>query len=65
MTVEVDDDDEPRADAGDLVQLAPVGSRRVKDPISVDEVLDMHRLLERFQGGTVELLALLEDGPRE
>jgi len=47
------------------LQLAPVGSRRVKDPISVDEVLDMHRLLERFQGGTVELLALLEDGPRE
>lgn len=65
VTVEVDDEDEPHADAGDLMQLAPVEPPRAGDPISVDEVLDVHRLLERFEGGTVELLARLEDGPRE
>lgn len=59
VTVEVDDQDEPRADAGDLVQVTTAAPARAGDPITVDDVLDMHRLLERFQGGTVELLALL------
>jgi hypothetical protein len=62
VTVELDDDDEPRADAGDLVQLAPVDARALAAPVDADDVLDMHRLLERFEGGTVELLARLDDG---
>ena len=64
-TVEVDDQDEPHADAGDLVRLAPMGSRDQADPIGVDDVLEMHRLLKGFEGGTVELLARLGDGSRE
>lgn len=65
VTVELDGDAEPRADAGDLFQLAPVDARRPAPPLAVDDVLDMHRLLERFEGGTVELLARLEGGPSE
>lgn len=65
VTVEVGDQDEPRADAGDLVQLAAVDPRTGDEPISVDDVLDMHRLLDRFEGGTITLLARLEDGSRE
>jgi hypothetical protein len=65
VTVETDDDDELRADPGDLIQLAiadaPVGA----PPFSTDDVLDMHRLLERFEGGTVALLARLEGGSPE
>lgn len=61
VTVELDDDDEPRADAGDLVQLTPVDPRPPVPPLAVDDVLDMHRLLEGFEGGTVELLARLGD----
>ena len=62
VTVELDDDDEPRADAGDLVQLGAVEARPAAPPLAVDDVLDMHRFLERFEGGTLELLARLDDG---
>jgi hypothetical protein len=65
VTVETDDDDEPRADPGDLVQLAAGDPPAVVAPVSADDVLDMHRFLERFEGGTVALLSRLEDGSPE
>ncbi|MFN8520833.1 MAG: hypothetical protein U0667_15875 [Chloroflexota bacterium] len=64
VTVELDDDDEPRADAGELVRLATDARAQVA-PVAVDDVLDMHRFLERFSGGTVELLTRLEGGAPE
>lgn len=72
VTVELDGDDGPRADTGDLMQLprvrprtgaSPVGAGA--SPVDVDDVLDMHRFLGSFRGGTVELLAQLEDGSPE
>ena len=65
VTVETDDDDEPRADPGDLVQLAAGDLLPVASPVSADDVLDMHRFLERFEGGTVALLSRLEGGSPE
>jgi hypothetical protein len=66
VTVETDEDDEPHADPGDLVQLAVEADTPVGAPaFSSDDVLDMHRFLEAFEGGTVALLARLEDGSPE
>lgn len=65
VTVELDDEDEPHADTGDLVQLTAVEGASPAPPIVVDDVLDMHRFLEGFEGGTVELLARLGDGSAE
>lgn len=65
VTVDTDDDDEPRADAGDLVQLAAGDPLVAAQPVSADDVLEMHRFLQRFEGGTVALLARLEDGSTE
>lgn len=62
VTVDTDDADAPRADPGELVQLAAEDIPRAASPVSADDVLDMHRLLERFEGGTVALLSRLEDG---
>jgi hypothetical protein len=61
VTVELDDEEAPRADPGDLVRLT-AARPPAPDPIDVDDVLDMHRFLERFEGGTVALLERLEDG---
>lgn len=61
VTVELDDDDAPRADTDDLVQLTPVDARPGPAAVGLDDVLDMHRFLERFEGGTVALLAALEE----
>ena len=65
VTVDTDEDDEPRADPGDLVLLAAGELPHIPAPISADDVIDMHRLLERFEGGTVALLSRLEDGSPE
>lgn len=65
VTVELDDDDEPRADTDDLVALTPTDARPRVAAVGVDDVLDMHRFLERFDGGIVELLAELEGGAGE
>jgi hypothetical protein len=62
VTVELDDEEAPRADPGDLVQLTAAARPPASDPIDVDDVLDMHGFLERFEGGTVALLERLEDG---
>jgi hypothetical protein len=65
VTVELDDEDEPRADPGDLVQLTAGAMAAPSDPVSIDDVIDMHRFLDRFDGGTVTLLERLEDGSPE
>jgi hypothetical protein len=65
VTVDTGEDDEPRADTGDLVQLTAGEIPIPAAAISADDVLDMHRLLERFEGGTVALLTRLEDGSPE
>ncbi|MEZ4596199.1 MAG: hypothetical protein R3C32_04720 [Chloroflexota bacterium] len=57
--MELDDDDEPQADPGELVRLAPADAPPPAPRLVVDDVLDMHRFLEAFEGGTVELLARL------
>jgi hypothetical protein len=64
VTVETDDRDEPRADPGDLVELAPAG-RSDDRPVDADDVLDMHLFLERFEGDALTFLSRLEDGPTE
>ena len=62
---DTDEDDDPRADAGELVPLAAGEPRPVAPPISVDDVLDVHRFLDGFTGGTVTLLERLEGGSPE
>ncbi len=61
VTVDTDDDG-PRADPGELVQLTATDAPGAAPPVTSDDVLDMHRFLQRFEGGTVALLARLEDG---
>jgi hypothetical protein len=60
ITVQVGDDDDPRAEAG---ELPVVRVRTVEDPdeppspaISADDVLDVHRFLADFEGDTQDLL---------
>ena len=47
------------------VSLTPTDARSRVAAVGVDDVLDMHRFLERFDGGIVELLAELEGGAGE
>ena len=44
MTVELDEDDMPQADAGDLIQIVadPVARVIPVRPLTADDVLDMH-----------------------
>jgi hypothetical protein len=65
VTIDTDEDDDPRANAGELVQLAAGEPRPAAPPISIDDVLDMHRFLDGFRGGTVTLLERLEGGSPE
>jgi hypothetical protein len=62
VTVEMDDEDGPRADTGDLVEVTRVDTHPPARPISADDVLDMHALLERFEGDAVTFLERLEEG---
>jgi len=64
VTIELDDDDIPQADAGDLIQIVadPV-LVPLHPPVTADDVLDMHGLLAGFQGDTAALLARLDGGP--
>ena len=63
VTIELDEDDVPQADAGDLIQIVsdPVGGSR--PPLTADDVLDMHQMLSGFGGGTITLLERLDAGP--
>lgn len=63
VTVELDQDDRPQADAGDIVQVVPDVPRRGRAPVSADDVLDIHRSLAQFDGSMPELLALLDGAP--
>lgn len=62
VTVEMDDEDGPRADTGDLVEVTSVDTHPPARPISTDDVLDMHALLERFEGDAVTFLQRLAEG---
>lgn len=63
VTVESDEETEPRADAGELVSLTRVGdpdaARPGAPPIGADDVLDVHAVLAAFQGDARELLRRL------
>ena len=65
VTVELDEDDIPQADAGELIQIVadPVGGPS-RLPVTADDVLDMHGLLASFQGDAVALLTRMDSGPR-
>jgi hypothetical protein len=65
ITVQIGDDDDPRADAGELpfIQLesadAPDGPVVAKAPvITADDVIDVHQFLTEFSGDTRDLLRL-------
>jgi hypothetical protein len=63
VTVELDEDDVPQADAGDLIQIIPDGAPADAGlPVSADDVLDMHRVLRDFAGDAADLLARLDTG---
>jgi hypothetical protein len=62
VTIEVDEDDVPRAEPGERFE----GGRLHPDPapaVTTDDVLSMHALLSDFQGDVPTLLARL-DGRR-
>jgi hypothetical protein len=64
VTIELDEDDVPQADAGDLIQIVADRGRVSGPPLTADDVLDMHELLTGFGGGTTALLDRLDAGPR-
>ena len=64
VTIELDEDDVPQAEAGDLIQIVADPGHLSKPPVTVDDVLDMHDLLAGFRGGTAALLERLDSGPR-
>ena len=64
VTIELDEDDEPQADAGDLIQIVADAGRPARPPLTIDDVLDMHQVLVGFEGGTTALLERLDTGPR-
>jgi hypothetical protein len=62
VTVQLDEDDRPRAQADELT-LVGDGDRSQAAPVSADDVLAMHRLLEGFEGDVGALLHLLDGDP--
>jgi hypothetical protein len=61
ITVQVGEDDDPHAEAGELplIQLEPADdpvARDVAPAVSVDDVLDVHQFLDGFAGDTRDLL---------
>ncbi len=63
VTVELDEDDVPQADAGDLIQIVPDLRRAAaRPPVNADDVLDMHLVLRDFAGDAADLLAHLDSG---
>jgi hypothetical protein len=68
ITVQVGDDDDPRAEAGDLpiIQLEPLDQPAQPDrgpAFTADDVLDVHQFLARFSGDTRDLLRLWGQEP--
>jgi hypothetical protein len=56
ITIQVDEDDDPRADVGELTLLATEPDTEPAPAIDADDVLEMHRFLVDFQGDARELL---------
>jgi len=63
VTVQIDENDAPRAETPDLIAPVIDARRPAASPISADDVLDAHDLLAGFQGSVDELLMLI--GHRE
>jgi hypothetical protein len=59
VTIQADDDDEPRIEAGEHASVT-LTATAVADPVSADDVLAVHELLDGFAGGVDELLERLE-----
>jgi hypothetical protein len=53
VTITVDEDAEPRADAP---ELAPVAAAAAPAPVDLDDVLDVHQVLASWEGDLVGLL---------
>jgi hypothetical protein len=63
VTIELDEDDVPQADAGELIQIVADPTLAAGPPLTADDVLDMHQLLAGFEGDTSALLERLDAGP--
>jgi hypothetical protein len=59
VTIQADDDDELRIDAGEHASVT-LTAAPLADPISADDVLSVHHLLDGFAGGIDELLERLD-----
>ncbi len=55
VTIATDDDDELRIDAGEHASVA-LTATPAADPVSADDVLAVHKLLDGFAGGIDDLL---------
>jgi hypothetical protein len=60
VTIQLDEDQLPQADARELTPLDDTASQR--EPVSADDVLEIHALLDGFQGDVARLLDRLDRG---
>jgi hypothetical protein len=61
VTIATEDEEELRIDAGEHATIASLAiDERDAGPITADDVLAVHELLEGFHGGVDSLLALLD-----
>jgi len=61
VTIQADEDDEPHIEAGEHASVT-LTATAVADPVSADDVLAVHELLDGFAGGIDELLERLDGG---
>jgi hypothetical protein len=59
VTIQLDENEVPQAEAG---ELAALGQGLQGEPVSADDVLHIHALLDGFEGDTDDLLARLDRG---
>jgi len=59
VTIQADEDDEPHIEAGEHASVT-LTATAVADPVSADDVLAVHELLDGFAGGIDELLERLD-----
>ena len=59
VTIQLDENEVPRADAGELATLDHEAER---EPVSADDVLQIHALLDGFDGDVDHLLERLDRG---
>ena len=60
VTIQLDEDQLPQADARELTPLDDTASQR--EPVSADDVLEIHALLDGFEGDVARLLDRLDRG---